>query len=548
MGNRMRTAVGNGRNHKPSAVRRVRSSKPLTQKGEKPSADPDDQFVWDVSSGTRTNYEQLGKHLSQFTDLYRNGAHGLGLLQVLQSGETRLITKAAEFAPLIADRLNLVVMKEDKVTGDMPSAQHLNALLRSEAFLSNFRPVDVVARKPYYKADFSLIQPGYHDDGPGRRILYVGPIPEIAKTTETIKKFLGVMEFESPADAANAVAAALTVMLRHLWPGSKPLILITASKSHSGKGTVTVFIQGAVPKADLLYESIDWPMQSQFQRQLQANPDIGLVVFDNVRLDSSGGRAKCIRSTFVESFVTTAEITLASPGAGQPVRLDNKYVITINTNDGALSPDLMNRALPIHLAPKGDVQERESSIGNPKFEFLPKNRDRIEAELRGMIERWKMAGRPPDDSFKNHPMPEWAQNIGGILKVNGLTDFLANRQVRRTVNDPIREAIGILGSASPGKPLRPSGWADLTVREGLANTLFSQADRASAKGRERGIGVVLKRHLSVTFVAEREDDGAERHWWKLRLDGGFRRWETGKNPQTRYIFHVLEEGDVPVEE
>ena len=129
------------------------------------------------------------------------------------------------------------------------------------------------------------------------------------------------MEFESPADMANAVAAALTVLLRHLWPGAKPLILITASKSHAGKGTVTVFIQGTVQKADLLYESIDWPIQCQFHRQLQANPDVGLVVFDNVRLDSAGGRGKCIRSTFIESSVTSPEITVASPGAGQPLRL-----------------------------------------------------------------------------------------------------------------------------------------------------------------------------------------------------------------------------------
>lgn len=539
--------IKNGRNGKPTGVRGVRGCKPSTEE-ETPTTETDDLFTWDVGNGARKNYSLLGERLSAFPDLFRNGEEGFGLIQVLPSGQTRQITKAAELAPLIADRLNLVVVKNGRTTGDMPPAQHLNALLRSDVFLTEFRPVDVVARTPYYRADFTLINPGYNDGGAGRRTLYVGPIPEIADSTETIENFLGVMEFESPADATNAVAAALTMMLRHLWPGAKPLVLITASKSHAGKGTVTVFIQGTTPKADLLYESIDWPMQCQFQRQLKADPDIGLVVFDNVRLDSAGGRGKCIRSTFVESFITTAELTLASPGAGEPIRINNHYVVTINTNDGALSADLMNRALPIHLAPKGDTQERQSQIGNPKFEFLPQNRDRIDAELRGMIERWKNAGCPLDENFRHHPMPEWAQTIGGILKFNGFTNFLENRRTRRVQDDPIRQAIAILGSARPGEVLSPTEWAELGVKEGLTKALFTQADRDTIKGRERGIGIVLKRHLDETFIAEREDEGGKRFRLTLRLDGGYRRWEKGQNGRVRYVFKVMEKEEVlPVE-
>jgi hypothetical protein len=161
------------------------------------------------------------------------------------------------------------------------------------------------------------------------------------------------MEFASEADRTNAVAAALTVLLRDHWPGHKPAVVITATRSHAGKGTVADFVRGAVGKADILYEGVDWPMQSQFQRQLRADPDVGLVCLDNVRLDSAGGRPKCIRSAFVEGFVTSPELTLASPGAGEPLSVRNSYVVLINTNEGTLSADLTNRALPIHLAPRG---------------------------------------------------------------------------------------------------------------------------------------------------------------------------------------------------
>ena len=357
--------------------------------GRNGSPKEEDKYVWEVDDGASKNYERFGRRMATCQDLFRNGSEGHGLILVLPSGKTRLLTKASELAPVIADRIPMVVTKEGKVVSELPKAEHLNAMLRSERFLSCFRPVDEVVRTPYYLDDFSPVQAGYHDGGPGRRILYVGPEPEVSDSLDTLSAFLGVMDFATEADRTNAVAAALTVLLRHRWPGEKPVVLVTATKSHAGKGTITEFLRGAVPKADILYENIDWPMQSQFQRQIKADPDIGVVVLDNVRLDSAGGRGQFIRSAFVEGFVTAAEITLASPGAGEPVRLANKYVVVLNTNDGSLQH---RPAQPLAADPPRPPRRHPGPpqpIGNPKLEFLPANRGRIEAELRGMIERWR---------------------------------------------------------------------------------------------------------------------------------------------------------------
>ena len=85
-----------------------------------------------------------------------------------------------------------------------------------------------------------------------------------------------------------------------------------------------------------MYQDRDWPMVRQFQSQLQLNPQLGLVLLDNVRCDSAG-RSHEIRSAFIESFVTTEEISLASPGAGDPIHVLNRFVFILNTNDGNLS-------------------------------------------------------------------------------------------------------------------------------------------------------------------------------------------------------------------
>lgn len=520
------------------------------EKEAKNSEDERERFVWHVEKGAPRNYRMVGKLLAARGDLNRHHSHGLALVQVLPDGKPRLLTKASHLAPVIVDRIKLVVKKDNKVVSDMLTAAHLNAMLRSEAFLGQFRPVDEVTTHPLYLDDFSLARPGYNDGGPGKRIIYVGPEPVIATSMETIKRFLDVMAFAADADRTNTMGAALTVILRRHWLGQKPVILVTSTKSHSGKGTITEFFRGSVPKADVLYESIDWPMQSQFQRQVQSNPDIGVVIFDNVRCDSAG-RSHFIRSAFIESFVTNAEVTLASPGAGEAISLENRYVVTINTNDGKLSPDLMNRSLPIHLAPKGSIHERETPIGNPKWDYLPPHRGDIEAEMRGMIERWKAAGSPWDEQVK-HSMTPWARTIGGILMVNGFKDFLGNAGIRKTADDPVQEALAILGVAAlrtkkDGTRLtpaiRPAEWAKMIVDQGLAKTLLPPNERDTEKSRARATGVLLSRHLDEIFHGR-----TDTKLYHLRLEGGCRRWGKGKNPHKRYVFTIVGQEDLPKED
>ena len=113
--------------------------------------------------------------------------------------------------PLIVDRIKMVVCKAGRVVSELPTANHLNALLRSEQFLKNFRPVDEVTTHPLYRDDFSLAGPGYNDCGPGQRILYLGPEPTIADSIEIIDRFLGVMDFATTADALSVVRCSLTV-------------------------------------------------------------------------------------------------------------------------------------------------------------------------------------------------------------------------------------------------------------------------------------------------------------------------------------------------
>jgi hypothetical protein len=167
-------------------------------------------------------------------------------------------------APVIADRLRICVIKKGKPAGSMPSSSHLNTMLAAETFLQQFLPLDTVVTVPMYLPGFVLTRPGYNNGGPRQRIFYVGPAPTCEPSMDAVTRFLDVMAFAGDADRTNAVGAGLTVMLRNQWPGAKPLLAVTSTKSHGGKDTVIDFAAGRTPHASVSYERQDWALQKNF--------------------------------------------------------------------------------------------------------------------------------------------------------------------------------------------------------------------------------------------------------------------------------------------
>ena len=498
-------------------------------------ADGTPALSWNEEEPAAKNYRALGALLANSGDLYRLPEYGSGLLLVHPDSKQTRIRTGADLAPVIVDRVVVSVYQDGKPKGSRIVAQHLNTMLRSSAFLDEFKLVDRVTATPVYLPDFTLTEPGYHDGGPGHRILYTGGPTAVKKGLDRTTAFLDVMSFASEADRTNAVAAALTVLLRNHWPGGKPIVLATATKSHSGKDTMILFASGQSRQCSISYQATDWALERAFVGAIYQDPEIGVMVIENARLDR---RDRRISSAFVERFATDPEPLLFSTGTGPPARRRNDIVIAISTNYGSVSEDILNRSLPIHLNPVGDVSERVSPIGNPKLEYLPAHRDEIAAELREMIERWKSAGRPLDKAVR-HPFSLWAETVGGILAVNGFRGFLANYGVRKANDDPLRHGLGLLGAAKHGEAwYRPEVWALLAVELGLVKQVIPPSDQESGESRKRGVGVVLSNHRDETFTVETDSE-------VLTLSLERKRGRFGeKQPHFRYRFIVLDRQDL----
>jgi len=499
----------------------------------------DTHYDWNDEEPAPKHYAALGKLLAQSGDLYRRPGYGNGLLLVLSDGKQAPIRTGADLAPVIVDRVAVAVYLDGKPKGSKLPAPHLNAMLRSEAFLRQFRVVDQITSIPVYLPDFTLAMPGYNDGGPHSRYLYVGNAPPIRSTLDRINAFLDVMAFETSADRTNAVAAALTVMLRNHWPGGKPIMVVTATKSHAGKDTVILFASGTARQVSISYQATNWALERSLVGAVNQSPDTGVVVIENARLDR---RDRCIASAFIERLATDPEPLFFSTGTGPASRRRNDHVLAISTNYGTVSEDILNRSLPIHLSPVGNLAERDSPIGNPKLEYLPAYREEIADELRGMVERWKEAGKPLDNSIK-HPFSVWAKTIGGVLMVNGFKDFLANYGTRKVNDDPVRKALALLGTELHGEDWhRADEWARLAVRLGVVKQVIPPGDQDSGESRKRGIGVVLSAHRDETLTVETEGGILT-----LRLER--RRGRFGDDqPHVRYRFKVIEQTPIPEEE
>ncbi len=519
--------------------------------------------VWDANEPAAVNFANLGAVLAKAGHIYRDGVGGQGLLFIPANADlpVRRITDGRQLAALVVDHVLVTVKKDGKdVRKAIPSGD-LTLMLQSEAFLQAFEPVDMITRAAIYLPGFKLVEPGYNDGGLGHRVFHRGTRVPRRLSRERIERFLDQMDFCTNADRTNAVALALTRVLRNLFPGGKPFGLVTATKSHSGKDTVIMFVAGVAVMVSVSYERADWAVQRSIVRAVKATPDVAVINIENARLETY---QRYIASAFLERMITSSEMLLDATGVREPLQRPNDLLLTMSTNEGSVSADLHNRSAHIHLNPTGNVEDRGSQIGNPKLEYLPKYREEIEGELHGMIETWDKAGRPLDTSVK-HPFSTWAQVIGGILKANGFTDFLGNYGERKAGDDPIRHRLGLLGAAhleavedrtddqrlgvedfGPGLDngwRRPGDWATLAVDIGVIGDLVSAGDRQTDAGRARGVGSLMSRHRDETFSIT-----TDRRQYKLKLQRARRRWPPGddaKRASTLYRFAVVGSEPIP---
>jgi hypothetical protein len=170
-------------------------------------------------------YRKLGIVLANSGDLFCRAGYDGGLLLVQPDGSSKSITSAADLAPIIVDRVALSMYLDGKPKGSKLSAAHMNAMLRTKAFLSEFAVVDHISTVARYLPGFRLTKPGYNDGGDGHRYFFVGESPQVFDSMDRINAFLDVMDFETQADRTNSLAAGTDRLIEKplaRWQANSP--------------------------------------------------------------------------------------------------------------------------------------------------------------------------------------------------------------------------------------------------------------------------------------------------------------------------------------
>lgn len=434
-------------------------------------------------------FDELTEHLTK-----SGGFYGLGnALHLIEGGNIRSVVTPRGLAGVLVGRVEVVVVtqrKDDDKRCHQPLPTHYGSAYLESDEIGRFPVVNVFSTTPIYDSNWVLAAPGYN---PTSRIYYAGEQLPAAANTHLIDKLLAGFCFRSGADRANALAALLDGPFRHHFEGGRPIATITANQRSLGKSLlaqVIATVRGVGPAKTITYTPNDEELEKRLAAQVLGAP--ATIVVDNAKAE---GRHGIISSAVIERSITDPALSFRRLGANAEISLPNSVLFVLTANTPRLSPDLVSRSLPINLYHEGNPDNRNFAV-EQLLDFAKQHRAAIQAELIGMIERWKTAGRPlPRFNYRFAP---WASTVGGILQANGVEGFLENLTESAADLDPHYTELRELVEHAAGRRDQPAGaLATLCIQHAL---LTDALGTASPHSRAVHLANLLGRYVGETFT------------------------------------------------
>ena len=298
-------------------------------------------------------------------------------------------------------------------------------------------PLRGISEVPVLRADGCIVdEPGY--DAPSM-LVYAPPddfaLPvvsmepsesELEQAVKVLVEPFADFPFDGEASRAHALGLLLTLSLRELF-GLAPMFVVDAPAPGTGKGlladTVAVAATGRpAPKYPVTGERDDAEMRKRIMSLLLEGA--GLAVVDNVE--------QPLGSASLAALLTAERWRDRLLGASRTVELENRCVVVVTGNNVQLLGNLARRAAWIRLdAQLARPWQREAG----KFRhadllgWVREHRGELIAAAFTLGRAWIAAGRPGPDATVPQlgSFESWRSVIGGVLRVAGIPDFLANQ-------------------------------------------------------------------------------------------------------------------------
>lgn len=351
-----------------------------------------------------------------------HNGHGESLHQIRAGAEVK--TSASR---LLA---NIFICQDGET--QFPSPNWFVGVLLASTLLNRLPRIQMYANRPIFDANFHLCSHGWH---PESGVLVHGPcidpilhdradptLPALERLPPHLRSLLAGFCFRADADLVNAVSMLLTGLLaNHFVDVPKGLFLLDGNQPGLGKTlfvrSLGMVLDGFEPRL-INYLNNEEELEKRICATLRGRPQ-SIVLIDNAK--TANGAA--ISSQVVEANCVAPEISLRVLGKSENYTCANDKLWAVTMNDTRVSPDMVSRGLPIRMEYEGRPEDRKFP-GPPPIEYAREHRQEILGELAGMVIQWNQAGRPGGD--RSHRSHQWASVVGGILKVAGFPEFLAN--------------------------------------------------------------------------------------------------------------------------
>ncbi len=445
--------------------------------------------------------------------------------QLKESALRGIMTRAADFA---------TVDPKGNVKNVSPPLDVVRDLLELEGL--PFPGLAGLIEAPALRPDGSVItEPGYdpatglyHRPAAGLIVPLVPTNPtraEMDAALQLLREPFVDFPYVAEADRTNALALAMTPILRPAIPGPVPLALVSATQQGTGKGLhaeVTSHIASgrAATMAPLAKDE-------ELQKQLYANLLAGeaLITFDNV-----DGR---IYSPVLARFLTATEIGGRILGESSAPSLPQRATWIATGNAIQLGGDLARRCYPINLDAKMSNPWERVGFRHPDLlEWVGTHRGQLIGAILTLARGWWAAGRPAAKSPVIGSFEPWCRVLGGILEHADARDFLGNlRTMYETADEEGRQWESFILAAA-GKTAGPVTIAELCKAIEQDATLLEVVpdigeEPTDSKGAIRPkfkqmLGIVMRkrigrRHGRNQARIEREDSQARVARWLFKV-------------------------------
>jgi hypothetical protein len=500
-----------------------------------PTPERERPVIWDVTSGgclvndlsTDSFLEQAGRVLVASGRVYR--WEDTVVYEFGAPPDQRLLVLAAHGEPskhaasYLTNVLSVGVRSENGTTESVLPAKLAGALLASEGVWQRLPAIRWYSRRAVFDADFTLCGPGWHPDQgilvhgtdivPSELPPVVASGPSIDRLPPCTRRLLRDFCFATDADLENALALLITGLLSHHFiTDPKPLGLIDGNQQEIGKTLLCQVLgqvlDGREPERIPLVK--DEELEKKVGAKLRESKST-IFFFDNIKTK--------VESAFIEANAPSPVLSVRLLGHSRDITRPNTYLFLITSNLTSGSSDMITRGVPVRLRYEGDPVAR-SFHDNP-LHYAARHRPAILGELAGMVLRWKAAGRPSAAGAwpagqrpPRHRWQAWADVVGGILAVNGFTNFLGNVEEAKQAMDEGLQSLAALAehivarnmqdflnppTSGPDRGRLPREWTPVF---GAARVCQDKLAEKTVRGRDTWVGTYLSgktdRPVSIT--------------------------------------------------